>query len=230
MFILAVVVLLAFGVLYSRSEWLVKKATKHLGTIADKWKLEADPALYMEALLKYEEIANNLRDVKSRYERARQAYIEQLHRPELEQYLSKFTTLIADAGPLTSEKLSYLYDNGIKTAADLSRERFKTLPRIMQNKEQQDLLAWRGSLEAQFWKSHNYKLTIHQERKLIVDLRKENDRQRELLENAPSELESLASRLRERQEELASDAERYVQVLQHHGPRLLALEGNKGAS
>jgi len=222
-----VVVLVGFGVFYSRSEGLVKKASKRLGGIAERWKQEADPMLYMDTLAQYEEIANSLRDIKTTYEKRRQQFIEKIHAPELDQYLAKYSILIADAGPTGSEKLSYLFDNGVKTAADITQEKFRVLPRILPNQEKQDLFAWRKSLEMQFWKSHNYKLTIHQERNLIVEMRKDNDRMREELEQAPGQLEELAERLRSRQEELSIEAKRYVEVLQQHGPKLLALEGKK---
>ncbi len=223
----AVLVLILFGAVYSRSEMLVKRATRKLGGIAEKWRQEADPMLYMEVLVKYEEIANSLKDVKATYERRRQRYIEDIHVHELEAYLAKYSILIADAGPIGSEKLSYLHDNGIRTASDLSHEKIRSLPRVLPNQEKQDLMSWRKSLEVQFWKSHNYKLTIHQERKLIVEMRKDNDRMRQELELAPSHLEELAARLADRQGQLASEAERYVGVLREHGPKLLALEGKK---
>ncbi|MFI5385647.1 MAG: hypothetical protein ACHQ50_05940, partial [Fimbriimonadales bacterium] len=223
----AVLVLVAFGVTFGWSEQRVKKATKRLGAIAEKWKQEADPGLYAEAFAKIEAIAAALRDVKSKYERDRQAYIERLHARELDHYLMKTSILIADAGPIGSEKLSYLFDNGIKTAADVTDEKFRLLPRIQTTQEKQDLKTWRRALEAQFWKSHSYKLTIHQERNLIVEIRKDNDRMREELEQAPDQLMELAARLRTRQTELALEAEKQVAVLRQHGPRLLALDGKR---
>lgn len=226
-FAVAIVALLMFGVIFSRSEWRVRAATKGLSNIAERWKKEADPTLYSDALIRFEEIANSLRDVKTQYERDRQAYIELIHQPELERHLSKYKILIADAGPIGWDKLSYLFEKGIETAADVTDERFRMLPRIQTNQEKQHLKAWRKSLEAQFWKSHNYKLTIHQERNLIVQIRKENDRKRAELDEAPAKLEELADRLRSRQDELANEAEKYVAVLRRHGPRLLALEGKK---
>jgi len=224
---LAVALFVVFGFVYSRSESLVKRATKRLGGVAEKWKQEADPVLYTETLNKFEGIADSLRDVKTSFEKRRQEFIETLHAPELDAYLAKYSILIADAGPIGSEKLSYLFDNGVKTAADVTQEKFRLLPRILPPNEKQDLLSWRRALELQFWKSHNYKLTIHQERNLIVEMRKHNDRMRQELEEAPSQLEELAQRLRSRQEELAVEAQRHVEVLRLHGPKLLALEGKK---
>jgi DNA-binding helix-hairpin-helix protein with protein kinase domain len=226
-FACAVMLLIAYASLQWRSDWLVKGATKRLGSLAEAWKQEADPSIYTMALQKYYDIANDLKDAKGRFEKGRQSYIEQLHAPELDTYLAKYSILIADAGPIGSEKLSYLHDNGIKSAAHVTDENFKRLPRLMPQTEKEALKTWRRSLEAQFWKSHNYKLTIHQERNLVVNLRKENDLKRQQLEKAPDELQLLAERLAIRQTELADRAEKHVQVLRAYGPKLLALEGKK---
>lgn len=227
-FITAVVILVVFGLIYSRSDLLVKKATKKLGAIAEQWKKDADPAIFANTLQNYYDIAYELRDSKGRFERGRQRYIEELHVHELEIYLDKNKIHSADAGSLGSEKKGMLDDNGVKSAADITEERLRSLPRLS-NQERVDLIAWRRTLEMKFWKTHNYKLTIHQERKLIVDLRKQNDNQLKLLESGPSELEALAERLRTRQDQLAQNADKYVQVLKTHGPKLLALEGQKAS-
>lgn len=228
-FVAAIVILAIFAAFYSRSELLVRTATKRLGSLAERWRAEADPSLFNEALQRYQELANTLRDVKGTFERRRQRYIEDLHADELDAYLSKSSIVIADAGPLGSEKLSYLFENGIKTAAQISRENLRRLPRLQEKKEQDALLQWRNTLEQKFWKSHNYKLTIHQERNLIVEVRKENDRAKQELEKAPSELEAIADRLRDKQAALTEEAEKYVSVLKQHGPRLLAIEGKKAS-
>jgi DNA-binding helix-hairpin-helix protein with protein kinase domain len=228
-FIVAIVLLALFAAFYSRSEVMVRRATRRLGGLAERWRSEADPSLYTESLQKYYDLANSLRDVKGTFDQRRQEYIEDLHADELDAYLSKSSIMIADAGPLGSEKLSYLLENGIKTAAQISRENLRRLPRLQDKKEQDALLNWRKTLEQKFWKSHNYKLTIHQERNLIVEVRKENDRAKRELEKAPTELEEIAERLRDRQSELAVEAEKHVSVLRQHGPRLLAIEGKKAS-
>jgi DNA-binding helix-hairpin-helix protein with protein kinase domain len=225
-FIAAVVMLLAFGMVYSRSDRLVRNATRKLGGIAEIWKREADPSIFANALQTYYDIAYDLRDVKGRFERGRQRSIEELHAHELHVFLDKYKIFTADAGTLGHEKKGRLDDHGIKSAADISESTLRTFPSVTAQ-ERADLIAWRRTLEMQFWKSHNYKLTIHQERKLIVDLRKQNDIQLKTLENGPMELELLAERLRNRQEDLAKEADKYVAVLRQHGPKLLALEGKK---
>ncbi|HVT13972.1 MAG TPA: hypothetical protein VHE55_17040 [Fimbriimonadaceae bacterium] len=218
-FSVLIIILLVFGLIFGRSEMLVRRATRRLGGIAETWKREADPGLYLDELVHYQRIANDLRDAKNRLERKRQAYIEQLHAGELHQFLKKYTIM--------SARLSQLEQGGVKSAADLTVEKLRALPRPIPAPEQEELIAWRRSLEEIFWKSHNYKLTIHQERTLIVELRKENDRDRVLLEEAPNKLEELAERLRDRQRELSVEANRYVDMLREHGPKLLALESRK---
>ena len=147
-----------------------------------------------------------------------------MHRPDLDHYLSKYSILIADAGPLGHEKLSYLYDNGIQNASHLSDTRLRSLPRNIPPSERSDLLNWRRSLELQFWKSHSYKLSIHQERNLVVQIRKENDQRLSELEEAPAKLESLAAAITERQMGLVEEAEPFVALAKEHGPLALALE------
>jgi DNA-binding helix-hairpin-helix protein with protein kinase domain len=222
-----IILLLLYAALQWRSDLKVRVATKKLENLAEAWRQEADPDLFTRSLQSYYDIAYELRDAKSRFETGRQSYIEQIHAPELDIYLAKYSVLIADAGPIGSEKLSYLHDNGLQTAADIKDACFKRLPRLIPQAEKEALKAWRKSLEAQFWKSHNYKLTIHQERNLLVNLRKENDLKKQQLEQGPEELNSLATRLSAKQVELSEKAEKHVQVLREHGPKLLALEGKK---
>lgn len=226
-FAASIFVLCIFGAFFGRSEVLVRRATRRLGGLAEIWKREADPSLYLDEVMRYQQLANDLRDAKARFERKRQAYIEQLHAGELNHFLAKYKIQSANAGTIGQDRFAQLEQGGVKTAADISLQKFRSLPRVLPVHEQNDLLAWRASLEAIFWRSHNYKLTIHQERTLIVEVRKENDRDRVVLEEAPQKLEELAERLRSRQEQLGRDAERYVSVLRQHGPKLLALEGSK---
>ncbi|HWA82695.1 MAG TPA: hypothetical protein VG820_04645 [Fimbriimonadaceae bacterium] len=226
-FSVLIVVLVMFGLVFGRSEMLVRRATRRLGSIAETWKQEADPSLYLDELTHYQHIANDLRDAKGRLERKRQAYIEQLHAGELRQFLTKYKIMSANVGAIGRERLTQLEQAGIASAADLTMASLRAVARPIPVSEQNELIAWRRSLEEIFWKSHNYKLTIHQERTLIVEVRKENDRDRARLEEAPTRLEELAERLGRRQDELNTEANRYVDVLRQHGPRLLALESRK---
>lgn len=218
------IVVVAFSLPYEFLRWRINRANRGLDKLKARWNAEASTAIYQERLAYYQSLANALKDVKQEFERERELFVRDMHRPELLQFLQKFSILIANAGSLGSERLSYLHDHGIATAADIDPETFRMLPRIMASNEKQELMAWRQSLEAQFWKSRQYRLTVHQERQLILKVRKENERKKAELEHAPVELEDLRQRLSKRQLEIAEEAYSTVQMLRQEAPRLLAYE------
>lgn len=226
--IVAIMVALALFLFALPAELLakrVRRASRRLDKLRETWNNEASNVIYEHRRLYFESLAHSLKDVKSEYDRERELFVRELHQKELLTYLQKFSILIANATSIGSERLSYLHDHGIETAADISADGFRNLPRIMSSTEKEELSNWRQSLESQFWKSRHYRLTVHQERQLILKVRKENERKKAELESAPNELSELRERLARRQTEISAAAAPLVHLLRTEGPKLLAMEG-----
>ncbi len=205
----------------------VKKAQRELEKLRERWNNEASPKLYDKRIAYYQSLGSELQNVKRTYEHQREGYVHELHQEELTQFLKKFSILIADTVSLSGDRLSYLHDHGIATAAEVQSENLKMLPRILAASEKIELMNWRENLEAQFWKGRQYRLSVHQERQLILKVRKENERKKAELEGAEEDLAALRLNLKGRQREIEAAAEKRVAVLRHYGPIALALEGKK---
>jgi len=204
----------------------VKKSEKALEEIWQRWKTEADVSQFDARREELEKVRQALSRTGDRLAEARVARIRELHKDDLGHFLGKYSVLAADVGPVGSSRLSYLYDRGFRTAADITEEsvlRTKDLDEAFWR----DLRAWRHTLEEQFWKAARFSLPAAQEQQVLRTIHKENAQYREILRHAEDDLSSMYEQLTRRQSELVQEAQPYVQQLQEFGPQLLAIEGRK---
>lgn len=125
---------------------------------------------------------------------------------ELNNYLRKYSILVADIGGANKAVLGRLNDNGIKTAADIDESLLATDRHNVSGPVIRDLVAWRKSLEAAFWSTSPYRLSgAHLQR---VD--------RELA----AEVEGIRRRLRKGARELGALSEDLMAHQRHLGPQL----------
>jgi DNA-binding helix-hairpin-helix protein with protein kinase domain len=223
---LLLVLLVLFGIVlaeYHRTTMPVRRSEQRLRALREQWDREANPEVFAAQRRRYADLVDALKDFKGRFEAERQRRIRELYQSQLEEFLRKYSVLTADAGPTGSQRLSSLYESGMKTAADITPASVRGFegasPGLAQN-----LLAWRNALEVHFWGTARFRLPPSEEQRILAELRREDERHRRELLDAEERLRELAERLERRNRELEDEAAPLRERLRALGPRQLALE------
>lgn len=195
----------------------VKKARRKLGHLKAELHLLPTEENYQWMLDEFSKIRDDLKNPADRLERLRQHMLEDRYGAQLDSYLNKYSVLAADATFIGSEKLSQLYDRGIRTAADMTEGTLRRNSRL-ELSQINHLMAWRRTLELQFWSTSGHQLTPAQEDELVRKIRKEDQQLRERLESGASELKALTAEINEGQRRFIEAIQPHVFTIEKEGP------------
>lgn len=87
----------------------------------------------------------------------RDRYLARSYGNEVNQFLSKYSVLVADVKDLSARRLNALYEQGLRTAADIVPGKLEVVSDLDQADRDQ-LLAWRERMARQFWRSGGFSL------------------------------------------------------------------------
>lgn len=201
----------------------VRKAERRIDHLKARYDNEASPERIRNRFEELRTMREVLRRFADHVQDTRERLIREKYRNSLNAYLKKYSLLGADIGPVGREKLTMLHDSGYITAEDITEQRLRHQkdrnPDLVKH-----LLAWRASLEVQFWSTSEYTLTPFEEQRMMTGLRKEAAEMRRNLQDAPMQLLDLGDEVQRQHAAIASEAEEDLEVVRTLGPRLLAYE------
>lgn len=187
-------VLLAVG--YGRSK--VRGARKayeaaqaHFQEVLDAWHCQAGVEVFDDALDGLKTAKENLSTVEEEREIRRTTELRNLYRYEVENYLRKYSILVADIGVSSKQVLTRLHESGIQTAADLTSVHDLVDHKIGEQVAR-DLLKWRTRLEDAFWSTSPFQLSVAHEKRIEDEIRRESDAFRRRLLRGKEELAVLS--------------------------------------
>lgn len=201
----------------------VGKAEKRLGELKAQYEAEASQQRIQRRFEELQSMRDTLRNFNGHVQTTREALIRKKHQGSLEAFLRKYSVLGADIGPVGREKLTMLHDSGYVTAEDVTEQKLRH-QRAKNPELVKHLIAWRASLEVQFWATSEYTLAPFEEQKMMANLRREASDMRQALQNAPQELLELQASVDTLHEEISAKAQADLDVVRSHGGRLLAYE------
>ncbi len=202
--------------LFSGPTRRVKRAHNRLRHLKAELNLLPNEENFQWMLGEFAKIRDDLKNPAERLEKMRERLLLDRFGSRLESYLNKYSILAADATFIGTEKLSQLYDRGVRTAADMTEE---ALCRSrLENTQINHLMTWRRTLELQFWSTSGYQLTPAQENELVKKIRKEDLHLRERLECGASELQALTAEINEGQRRFVEAMQPHLHTIEKEGP------------
>lgn len=200
----------------------VAHALRELNRLKSQWETKADPELFRVAKERMESVQKRLQNPQDLLQQARNRRIREANQAALNRYLRKYSILAADISPpIPTSKRDYLAQKGFRTAEDIVDSAIA----VQADRSEPfwaSLQEWRKRLEETFWTTSNFSLSPNDERAVMVQVQREARELREELANSEQNLLLLREQICQAQAKLHQDAERHIQVVQKHGPRLLA--------
>ncbi len=130
-----------------------KQAQNAVQTIEERWENEASADRFLSTLGKLK----NQRDTYLNLPQIREYKLKQLEgaarEDQLDEFLDQFEVKGAEIKGIRPSLKTFMFLNGVETAADLTEERLKRIPGIDRSRAE-GLLQWRRALERQFVYDH----------------------------------------------------------------------------
>jgi len=95
--------------------------------------------------------------VDSKRQEIRERYLTRTYWNEVNRFLSKYSVLVADVRELSVRRLNALYEQGLRTAADIVPSKMEGIPDL-DKAAREELLDWRKRMSQQFWRSSSFPL------------------------------------------------------------------------
>lgn len=93
----------------------------------------------------------------ARRQEIRERYLTRTYWNEVNRFLSKYSVLVADVKDLSVRRLNALYEQGLRTAADIVPSKMEGIPDLDKT-AREELLDWRKRMSQQFWRSSSFPL------------------------------------------------------------------------
>lgn len=207
-----VIVVLAAGSLAVASGLTRRRARGIAEPLAEKWKVDGVTTTFDQAKAAALEAAKRYQDGDLRRDLYRLEILRWRHGDNLKHHLGKYSILAADVPTVGYSRLEALHRLGVLTAADLTRERFND--GIWSQTHIDELMAWRNSLELQFWATSSYRVTDREEADIRAKVNAEQHDLERQVKHAPEQLQKLADTLYDRRRQVIDQLHRELQPLQ----------------
>jgi DNA-binding helix-hairpin-helix protein with protein kinase domain len=185
-----------------------------------RWHQLADPRLFHQKREELREVADRLANLHHAREHLRMKALRETYGEHLKSYLHKYSLAIADVANGGTHQLEELMRWGVRTAAEVDQDRLVKLK--VDQALIKDLIAWRDSLELQYWQATPHDISPTKERMIEESINQSKEELLAKLKHGKYEMETLSRMVQENQISILKDLQDVVLRLEDHRPQFFA--------